>query len=296
MRHTCMSPSRTRPSHSIRLFNACAVLAVAGSLASCEMPQKASVPANAAHEAKKETSKAIETPAPVARSKSAIGGGEVDTGATAREIEAWLQAHVDSDKRSVATRTRFEVVAEGKHWRVSFPDRLLAPNQPVAIEIVRHPAMTVMMAPMLRVPKNPPAEMLGALLAQNYELYQAKLSLGPQGDLYVSYEVPNRLLDQQELIDDVEDLSLLAQNLTGLVEQRLVELALGMRPEGAQPQQQQVGPSNMPSNLPPPGGLPPGPDVAQGIPPHALPPAAGIPPSPPNAHPPSAPLAGQPRH
>lgn len=270
-----MSDRKPRRTSTIPLLRMCAAWAITGSLAACEMPRKTL-----------ESMKDAGEIAPVAVSKSTLGGGQEESGVTAAQLEKWLRAHVESDKRSVATRAQIEVVAEGKHWRVGFPDRLLAPGQPVKVEIVRHPAMTVMMAPLLRVPKNPPAEMLGALLAQNYELYQAKLSLGPQGDLYVSYEVPNRLLDRQELIDDVEDLSLLAQNLTGLVEQRLVELALGMGTEGA-PRQPQAAPQQQ---MPPPGARPAGPDFAQ-FPTDALPPTGTPmpPPMPSNAVPPAAP-------
>lgn len=194
--------------------------------------------AKASHAAGGEVSGGAESEAPLppeALLKSERGGGTVDEGVSGAQLQAWLAAHVAADQRKTPARARLETVSEGARWRVVFPDRLLAPNEAVEVQVVRHKAMTVMAAPLLVLPQSVPPELLGSLLVQNFDLYQSKLALGPGNRLFISYEVPNRLLDERELGENLEDLSFLAQKLTGLLEQRLIETALGGSRAGTNP-------------------------------------------------------------
>lgn len=161
----------------------------------------------------------MEAPAP-----AEPGAGDVSP----ENVEAWLGSYVRERSDEASPPVLTTTVAE-KQWRLTFPGRLIE-GAPMQVEIALHPAMTVLMAPLLPLPASTSRDLLASLMVQNYELYQSKLSISPEGQLFASYEVPNRLLDRRELLENVEDLTVLGRNIASAVSARLGEEAARTQP------------------------------------------------------------------
>ena len=159
----------------------------------------------------------------------------------------------------------YKAVDPGKRYTVPFDGKNVGS---ILVVVLHTPDITKIMAKFFTLPADMPAPFLRAMLNRNFKTFQAKLELDDSGDLFLAYEVPNRILDKQELIDDVKDTARLVDRLAP----DFYALARGGA-QGAAPPPQPPPMGGQPLQ-PPPAGLPPQPGAG------AMPPPAGLPPQP----------------
>lgn len=141
--------------------------------------------------------------------------------ATAEDVERWLQTFTKENKLTGEREPTLEPVAEGKQWKLTWKELHAGKGQPMSVHVAHHPGLTVMMGWLTFLPEHTPAPLLRSILQQNYEIFQAKLAVDEHGALVVAYEIPNRLLDREELVANLEEIVRIVQTLAPQIDQHI---------------------------------------------------------------------------
>ncbi len=88
----------------------------------------------------------------------------------------------------------------GHAWVIGFARDELPPS---FVRIIVGPDFTLVMGRLGTVPPGAGSAFYRALARRNFELAQLKLSVDPDDSVFASFEVPNRLVDREELLEDV---------------------------------------------------------------------------------------------
>jgi hypothetical protein len=203
----------------------------------------------------------------LAASNPASPAGPGAAAPSAADMEKWLTEE----------KLPFRALEAGKRWAITFEGQNTGT---LTVIVVRGKDVTTALVRLFQVPDGASAAFYQALLRQNFAMFQIKLGLSDRNDLFLSYEVPNRILDRRELVEDVKAVARAADKLypdalqaarQGLQEQPRAAPVASVPaqpqfPQGGMPPGMQQPPGMMPPGMPPGMG---GPNVASGPPPQA---------------------------
>lgn len=94
----------------------------------------------------------------------------------------------------------FETLDPGRHWRVVFAGRQL-PR--VVLYVVHGDEFTVVLGKLFTVGADAGVEFYRVIARKNYDFDQLKLSVDDKGGVFASFEVPTRILDRRELLENI---------------------------------------------------------------------------------------------
>lgn len=99
---------------------------------------------------------------------------------------------------------QYSTVAPGKRWRVTFAGH----KQPtVSVDVVYSDHFTVVLGQLFTMPPTADNDVYKAIAERNFDLEQMKLSVDPSGAVFASFEVPTRILDRRELLENIVSLA-----------------------------------------------------------------------------------------
>lgn len=107
----------------------------------------------------------------------------------------------------------YVTVEPGRKWAIPFAGR-----SPTVVWVVHGTKFTLVMGKVFTVTGETGVDLYKALARRNYDLDQVKLSVDEGGTIFASYEVPTRILDDVELLEDI-------YGLAGAIESMHKELA-----------------------------------------------------------------------
>lgn len=137
----------------------------------------------------------------------------------------------------------FVTMEPGRRWMVAFAGKQLPK---VVLYIVHGDEFTVVLGKLFTVGKAATVEFYRELARKNYDFDQLKLSIDAAGGVFASFEVPTRILDRQELLENIFGLAgAIDAVLPDLVEHADPQLAPGGDDE-------EPGEDDAPENAPPP--------------------------------------------
>jgi hypothetical protein len=127
----------------------------------------------------------------------------------------------------------YVTVVPERRWMLAFAGQQL-PR--LVVYVVRGGEFTVVMGKLFTVADDTGLEFYRALARKNYEFDQLKLSVARDGGVYASFEVPTRLVDRRELLENIF-------GLAGAIDAVLPELARVARPvDGDLPEEDDESP------------------------------------------------------
>lgn len=132
----------------------------------------------------------------------------------------------------------FDTVAPGRQWRLVFAGRRQAR---VTLYVLYGGQFTTVVGRLFTVPETAGVGFYRALARKNYDFDQLKLSVDDEGGVFASFEVPTRILDERELLENIF-------GLAGAMDEVGAELARFASPDG--------GPLPAPDDDAPPPRLP----------------------------------------
>jgi hypothetical protein len=139
-----------------------------------------------------------------------------------------------------ASGLAFDTVAEDRQWRLVFAGRQL-PR--VTLFVLYGGTFTAVMGRLFTVPPTTGVEFYRAVARKNYDFDQLKLSVDGEGGLYASFEVPTRILDERELMENIF-------GLASAMDEVGAELARFAAPGESAPGESAPSPDERPQPLP----------------------------------------------
>lgn len=133
-----------------------------------------------------------------------------------RDVEAML----------ASSGLRYVTLEPDQRWMIAFAGR----HRPhIVVHVLHGDRFTIVLGRLFTVPAAAGVEFYRLLALKNYAFDQLKLSVDEEGGCYASLEVPRRLLDTQELLENVF-------GLAGVIDAVTAELApaAGAEPEGSE--------------------------------------------------------------
>lgn len=94
----------------------------------------------------------------------------------------------------------YVTVEAGRLWMIGFAR---GGRPPVLVQVVRGDVFTMVMGRLGTVPPHAGARFFRNLARRNFDVAQLKLGIDGDDVVYASFEVPSRLVDRQELLEDV---------------------------------------------------------------------------------------------
>lgn len=104
----------------------------------------------------------------------------------------------------------FHTIERDRQWMLAFTGERLPQ---VVLHVMHRPQFTVVLGRLFEVPEGAGVDFYRALALKNFELDQLKLSVDPSGVVFASFEVPTRILDQRELLENVLSLATIIDNV-----------------------------------------------------------------------------------
>ena len=98
----------------------------------------------------------------------------------------------------------FTTIEPDHRWRIVFAG-LRVPR--IVVHVVRGQSFTVVLGKLFTVPTRVDAGFYRELARRNFELEQMKLSIDADGGVFASFEVPSRILDRRELLENIMGLA-----------------------------------------------------------------------------------------
>ena len=98
----------------------------------------------------------------------------------------------------------FTTLDTGKRWRVSVSQRQ---HPAILVDVVYSDAFTVVLSKVCTLPDGADSDIYKVIAERNYDLEQLKLSVDRSGDVFASFEVPTRILDRRELMENIVSLA-----------------------------------------------------------------------------------------
>lgn len=135
-----------------------------------------------------------ERPAPPGLASAAPGPGRPVLVAAPENQGARLEAMLARSGLSYVT------VEPGRIWMIGFARE---DRPPVMVHVVRGDAYTLIMGRLGTVPGGAGPDFYRGLARRNFDVPQLKLGVDAHDGLYASFEVPSRLVDREELLEDV---------------------------------------------------------------------------------------------
>jgi hypothetical protein len=98
----------------------------------------------------------------------------------------------------------YATVTPNKRWRVTFAGH----RQPtISVDVVYSDHFTVVMGQLFILPTSADSDVYKTIAERNFDLEQMKLSVDPGGAVFASFEVPTRILDRRELLENIVSLA-----------------------------------------------------------------------------------------
>jgi hypothetical protein len=98
----------------------------------------------------------------------------------------------------------FVTLDPGRRWRVSFTGHI---HPIVNVFVVYSNAFTVVWGKLFTLPDGADGDIYKAIAQRNFDLEQMKLSVDPAGEVFASFEVPTRIMDRRELVENIVSLA-----------------------------------------------------------------------------------------
>jgi len=98
----------------------------------------------------------------------------------------------------------FVTLDPGRRWRVSFAGRM---HPIVNVFVVYSNAFTIVWGKLFTLPNGAGSDIYKAIAERNFDLEQMKLSVDPAGEVFASFEVPTRIMDRRELVENIVSLA-----------------------------------------------------------------------------------------
>jgi hypothetical protein len=99
---------------------------------------------------------------------------------------------------------RFATVDPGHRWEVSFASH---ERGDVLVDIIYTDTFTIVLGKLFTLPAEADAEIYKAIAERNFDLEQMKLSVDHTGSVFASFEVPTRIIDRRELLENIASLA-----------------------------------------------------------------------------------------
>jgi len=122
----------------------------------------------------------------------------------------------------------FETVEPGRRWMISFAGEKL---DRVVLYVIHGAKFTIVMGKLFTLAPGTDAAFYKAIARKNFDFDQLKLSVDKQGSVFASFEVPTRIVDKRELL---ENIFALASAIDAVVPD-LVDLANPVPPSDDEP-------------------------------------------------------------
>jgi hypothetical protein len=100
---------------------------------------------------------------------------------------------------------RFATLDPGHRWQVSFAGH--DHRADVLIDVIYTDTFTVVLGKLFTLPAGADTDIYKAIAERNFELEQMKLSVDQTGSVFASFEVPTRIIDRRELLENIASLA-----------------------------------------------------------------------------------------
>jgi hypothetical protein len=105
---------------------------------------------------------------------------------------------------------RFATVDPGRRWQVT----LAGHQRPVRVDVLYSDSFTVVLGKLFTLPAGADRDIYKAIAERNYDLEQMKISVDKDGEVFASFEVPTRIIDRRELLENIASLAAALDALT----------------------------------------------------------------------------------
>lgn len=131
------------------------------------------------------------------------GGPLTETSGSRAPLPGSRAAAVDIEKALLESGLPYATVEPGRRWLLSFAGK----RQRILLYVVRGDEYTLVLGKLFTAGKDAGLELYRSIARRNYDYHQLKLSVDTNGAVFGSFEVPTRILDRQELLEDIFSLA-----------------------------------------------------------------------------------------